>query len=128
MPDMDALPGASGLIQWFGGWPSFHDAEVLSLSLERGSESRLRIHTWKNTGQTDANGFFVPEKHVVVTFVMTGVTGLELAGFSHQNVIFGLDLTQTETGFRLELYPCYGISGSLCCDAVSILFEPGPPG
>jgi hypothetical protein len=29
------LTGADAVRQWFGSWPNFHDAEVISLSLAR---------------------------------------------------------------------------------------------
>ena len=29
------IPGAQDVIAWFGAWPTFHDAEVLSISLDR---------------------------------------------------------------------------------------------
>jgi hypothetical protein len=49
------LSGGSELIQWFDGHvPSFHDAEVLSLSLDRDSaRCEIRIHTFAMTSEVD---------------------------------------------------------------------------
>ena len=37
------VPGASALVQLFGYWPSFHDAEVISVKLHRNSQSLIRF-------------------------------------------------------------------------------------
>jgi len=37
------IPGAADVIAWFGYWPHFHDAEVLSITLDRSGESQVAI-------------------------------------------------------------------------------------
>jgi hypothetical protein len=109
----DEVQGALALIDWFGSWPSFHDAEILDLHLDRGGASRLRVHVWIMTNKTGADGHFINEKHCVVSFVFDEITDLDLGGFSPQNVINGLSLTAAAEGFELVLQPCYGLSGRL---------------
>jgi hypothetical protein len=121
------VPGADHLIAWFGEWPSFHDAEVLNVHLDRTGPSRVQIHTWKRTNDLDGEGYYIVAKHVVVTFQLQGVNELALDGFSAQNVISGLSLQQKDTGYELMLWPCYGIAGSLTANEISIAFEPGRP-
>jgi hypothetical protein len=121
------IPGADHLIAWFGEWPSFHDAEVLNVHLERTGPSRLQIHTWQKTNDVDSEGYYLLTKHVVVTFQFQGVTELDLDGFSEQNVISGLSLQQKDTGYELILWPCYGIAGRLTATEISIALEPGRP-
>jgi hypothetical protein len=41
---MIEFPGTDKIIQWFGQWPSFHDAEILELHLNRTGESWIKIH------------------------------------------------------------------------------------
>jgi hypothetical protein len=36
-PDLTRIDGAQRLYDWFGYWPSFHDAEILSLQLNLSS-------------------------------------------------------------------------------------------
>jgi hypothetical protein len=43
--------GASNIIAWFGSWPSFHDAEVVSLLLDREGESVLKVHYFRASGR-----------------------------------------------------------------------------
>src|SRR5258706_9677749 len=76
-----AITGAAELVAWFGHWPSFHDAEVLSLHLNREGESLLEVHTWRQ-GATGGDGHFTRDRECVVRFTLTAVSDLELAGFS----------------------------------------------
>jgi len=124
------LPGGSDLVTWFGGRvPSFHDAEVIGLTLDRQrSRCCIKIHAFEMTSQTDPEGYFVCVKHAVITFELENVTELALDGFNHQNAINGLDITRTSDGrFRLELDPSYGLAGSIEALAVQISVEPGIP-
>lgn len=106
------IKGIEEVVSWFGEWPSFHDAEVLELHLDRAGRSWIKIyHTWT--------------KQAVVTFNMENVTDLELADFSQQNVIGDLELKETPTGLRLTLTPCYGLAGYLEAERMSVELSPG---
>lgn len=121
------LAGAQALIEWFGRRPSFHDAEILSVSLDRAGTSRIRLHTWDMTSEVDAKGYYVLRNHVVVSFLLDDISDLELAGFSHQNVISGLTIKRSQEGIKLLLGPCYGLAGTLTARAIRVEFEPGMP-
>lgn len=53
--ELQNIPGAMQLDSWFGCWPSFHDAEIISLHLNRNGNSFLRVHTWEMTKEVDDN-------------------------------------------------------------------------
>ena len=112
-PELEAVEGAKNLRDWFGYWPNFHDAEVISLHLNRSATSSLLLHTWEMTKETDEHGYYVLAKHVVVEFVLEEILDLSLSGFSHQNVLFGLAVHRIENGFRLTLGDSYGIAGTI---------------
>jgi hypothetical protein len=106
------IPGAEEIISWYGEWPSFHDAEILELHLERAGRCWIKIYNvWHRYG--------------VVTFSMDEVTDLELADFSHQNVIGGLELTETPAGFRMTMTPCYGMAGYIEARRMSVELSTG---
>lgn len=106
------IPGSEEIISWYGEWPSFHDAEILELHLERTGQSWIKIYNvWK--------------KHGVVTFKLEEVADIELVDFSHQNVIGGLELTETPKGIRLTMIPCYGLAGYLEAKRMSVELRPG---
>jgi hypothetical protein len=125
--ELQAIVGAQELHDWFGYWPTFHDAEIVSLHLKRRSPSSMLIHTWEMTNKVDERGFYVREKHVVVEFVFEDISGLDLSGFSHQNVIFGLELEKKTAGFVMTLDPCYGLAGTIEAKNISIRLKPGKP-
>jgi hypothetical protein len=136
----DSVPGGADLVRWFGEVPSFHDAEILGLDLRREGQSFLRLHGWINTGQVGNRGYCVLDRHAIVTFAMSGIMDLQLAGFGIQNVIGGLVLRRAPDrperrrylaldplpqDVEIELEPCYGLDGLIRARAVSIFFEPG---
>ena len=138
----DVVPGGAHLMRWFGQVPSFHDAEILSLHLRRKAQSVLRLHGWTNTGEVGRDGYFILDRHAIVTFTLSGVMDLQLDGFSIQNVIGGLVLRRAPDrperrghlaldplpqDIEIELEPCYGLSGLIRARAVTITFEPGKP-
>jgi len=87
------LPGLEELVAWFGYFPSFHDAEVISVSLERAGASRISVHTFQMTNETDEKGRYICRKHVVVTFVLERIRDLCIEGFNRQNVLNGISLS-----------------------------------
>jgi len=64
------------------------------------------------------------EKPAIVTFSLEGVTDLELADFSSQNVIFDLHLEKRDSVFRLTMSPCYGMAGFIDATQVSVDLVP----
>jgi hypothetical protein len=125
--DLQTIPGAAELENWFGYWPTFHDAEIISLNLNRKGSSSLHVHTWDMTKEVDEKGYYVLAKHVVVEFALETVSGLNLNGFNHQNVLFGLGIEKSDSGFRLTLDECYGLAGSIEAERISIRITPGKP-
>jgi hypothetical protein len=123
------IRGGQQLLEWFGHVPSFHDAEVLELTLDRKkAQCRIKIHAFQMTPEIDAKGLYVLKKHILVSFRMEGVMNLELTDFNHQNVINGLALSRTaDQDFRLDLDPCYGLFGFIEARALAIDLEPGKP-
>jgi hypothetical protein len=125
--ELKSIEGAQQLQQWFGYWPSFHDAEVLALHLNRSAPSTLAVHTWETTNQVDEKGYFVMERHVVVEFALKEVSELNVSGFNHQNVISSLTIDKLPEGFRLTLIDCYGLAGTIEASELSIRLIPGKP-
>lgn len=122
MNDLPSIQGSDQLIQIFGGWPSFHDAEVLSARLDRnGSVVELEVHVWRLTSDVDAGGFYRRENEIIVLLRFTGVTGLTLSGLNEQNVLFGLEVEPAPGGIAVELFPCYGLGGSFVCESAEVL-------
>ena len=67
MPDAEfrpdtAIGNAKAVTDAFGGWPSFHDAEILHLTLQReprAASLECVVHVFKGTPEVDDTGHFV---------------------------------------------------------------------
>lgn len=136
------VPGGPEVVRYFGRLPSFGDAEILGLHLDRDGPSTLLVHSWvvDHDGLDSARPL---ERHAVVTFTLRGVMDLRLEGFSVQNVIGGLILRRAPDrperrdylaldpapdDIEIELESCYGLYGLIRARSVAITFEPGEPG
>lgn len=128
VPDgLREIDGVESLITWFGYWPAFHDAEVLTIELARSGTSTILVHAFEMTHAVNQQGFFVSTKHVVVKFLLEKVDNVHLDGFNSQNVISGLSLSPSEGGYRLSFGSCYGVEGSLTATSIRIQVDPGIP-
>ena len=124
---LKAIPGAKELLEWFGHWTSFHDAEVLSMEFNRTGSSKIRVHTFQITDQVDSRGYSILEKHCIVTFWLDEIVALELAHFNHQNAILGLDLSNEDGHFVITFDPAHGVEGTIKAQQVAIEVTPGIP-
>ncbi len=112
------LQGSDAVKQWFGGWPNFHDAEVINLNMARSGVSVLRVYP------------YYPDKPASVDFILEEITDVELADFSRQNVIFSLMIEEVidqtkRKAIRLILGPCYGLAGRIDAKRVRVQLLPG---
>lgn len=135
---MDAaqrINGADKLIRVFGYWPSFHDAEIVWLRLDRepvleglfGPTLETLIHTFEITSEVGRDGTYVLRHHVLAHFRFHQVADLKMEDFNHQNVMFGLSITdirerQMETiDFEVTLSSSFGLCGSFHCKRVELM-------
>src|SRR5262249_38275731 len=125
------------LTEMFGYWPSFHDAEVIDLSLSRGDVRpdegiyifpllETTIHLWEMTNKVNEKGFYILHKHTLAVLQFHDVHELELSGFNHQNAIFGLSFGMEERGkapdgspltpfIVVEFEPAHGMAAKFKC-------------
>ena len=74
-----SLPGGQAVIDWFGFVPDFHDGTVDRLELS-GRDALLAIKASIMTNKVDAKGYYVPDRHALVTLRIKSITGLKLEG------------------------------------------------
>lgn len=121
---LEQVPGAGALEAWFGYWPDFHDAEVVSLDVDRAGTSVLRIHATEFQDRFDWHGYYPQEKHAIVSFSMRDIVGLQLPEFSEKKVLSDLHIVQSQDGFEIDLEPTAGHAGSITAKQLSIQLEP----
>jgi hypothetical protein len=103
--------GADRVVAYFGRWPSFHDAEIVSVHINRGSTSTVSL-----TRAVDGRD---PS---IVTFTFVNIVDLKLDGEDAdvQNVIHSLTVDTTPEGIRVKFAPCYGIWGEVTAKSASV--------
>ncbi len=138
MTDTELVTNARALTDVFGYWPSFHDAEVLSMYLDRegsdGPSLEARVHVFEMTDRVDERGFYVLTKHTLVTLRFSDILLRELRWFNNQNSLSGLGIFEvdpaTNEGRRIGVSfgANYGVEADLVCGSTAIVairsFEP----
>ena len=105
--------------EWFGHWPSFHDAEIVSIHLTRAGTSTIQVYP------------YCPERPATIEFVLEEITDLKLESFSQQNVIDGLSvgpvlMPDGQDGFRLRMFSLFGVGGYIDARRIRLNVIPGP--
>ena len=92
------IVGSEKLTNIFGRWPSFHDAEVHEVHLERDHVDTyarvhefprltVRVHLWVMTNDVDQKGYYVLTNHTLVRIGFYDVDNFDPS--------FGIDATFT---------------------------------
>ena len=126
------ITGQESVIALFGDWPTFHDAEVLSLSLERAfpvktgiSLARLKVVVrWYEPANVGTAEFHMTMKRgAIITFLFHGVSDVNLEDFNYQNVINSLKVSPSEDGkkrLKVEIESIWGIGGFWLCERAEV--------
>ena len=142
--DYSEIENANLLVEAFGYWPRFHDAELFSFNLSRGSllpekdswefpSIEARLHVFEMTSDVTPDGYFILHKHHLVDFRFEGVEDLHLEGFNHQNVLLGLEFRPIDgSPQRFEVFfdSAFGADAKFSCSRIVItgLAPCGPKG
>lgn len=119
----------------YGYWPQFHDAELLSFFLSRGSfgegnenlefpSAQAKIHVFEMTSEVSSERYFVLHKHQLVDFLFEGVEDLHLEGFNHQNVLLSLDINILNIDpieFEVIFDSAFGADAQFSCSKISVV-------
>lgn len=132
------IAGSEKLTRIFGGWPTFHDAEVIEFNLWRGS---IKAGDWDDTNVfpviTVKVHVFIeaPESHhTLATIRFAEVEEVRMEGFNHQNAIFGLSIDIQPRGgdgprsgeglspfFVVQFQPAFGLNASFRCLHIEVV-------
>lgn len=125
---VDDIPGGKSLLEWFGRVPRFHDAKLLEISFPGNGAGLLRIHAWNMTDELDAKGYFVLDKHAIVTLALEGVSAINCTDFDMvPGIIFDLEITKVDQCFHVEWSASYGVTGLVIAKHARINLAPGKP-
>lgn len=122
------IPGGKSLLDWFGRVPGFHDAELFELRFPERGSGTLRIHAWNMTNKVDANGYFICDRHAIVTLSLRGVSAIQCTDFDMvPGIISDLEITKVDEYFRVEWSASYGVTGLITARHARIDLSPGKP-
>lgn len=111
----------------FHEWPSFHDAEIVRLTLWRGPRSaslELVIHVFAMPGNLNSRGHFVTTDHTLATIRFDSVEQLRLEDFNRQNAIDDLKIESDASSgkrFAVDIPANNGCDASFLCDSISVI-------
>ena len=118
----------------FGYWPSFHDAEVIWLRLDRrattlghGPTVEALIHAFEMTSEVNAAGFYVLRNQVLVHLRFSRVVEPILDGFNCQNVLSVLsvkDIRERQMellNFEVKFDTSFGLEASFQCQDIEVV-------
>jgi hypothetical protein len=112
----------------FGKWPTFHNAEVLSLAFDRGTPPNprpsmlIRVWTYEvHHDEIDLKGFYRLTDHSIVTFRFDEPEDLVIEDFNHQNVLFNINFNLTDNMVHVTFESTYGVHATFRCQKVSVV-------
>jgi len=76
------------------------------------------------TSEVDESGYFILDKHALVTFNLISVREQNFSEWNHQNALMGLDISTTLNGHRLEMEAAYGVDGYVVANHIAIEVQP----
>jgi hypothetical protein len=140
-PSMEKVANSEALTGIFGYWPSFHDAEVLSIHFDReghtgygGPTLETKVHVFEMTSEVNERGFYVLRHHTIVTLRFFQVDDLLAEGFNVQNVLWGMEITDASDAqmenvtFKVRFSSSFGLEMAFACKAVAVIAaEPHSP-
>lgn len=113
----------------YGSWPSFHDAEVMRITLSRGKEpgdcskfsADINVYYTEEINKGTPQYEIIRIKDNVLTIEFYDVENVSIDGFNHQNVIDDLILKDMGDLFSVEMKTIYGVNATFCCKEIAVL-------
>jgi hypothetical protein len=113
------------ILQHFGYWPEFHDAEILKVTFEVHSTGRpsvtFVIAAFEMTSEIDERGYYKLTKHCNVELQFIGIKEIEFDYFSHQNVIFELILEGKASSIKCTINSSVGLDAVVVAEEAYVL-------
>ncbi|GAA4351407.1 hypothetical protein GCM10023185_10030 [Hymenobacter saemangeumensis] len=113
------------ILQHFGYWPDFHDAEITKVIFETHPTGRYSIafliDAFEMTKEIDERGYYKLSKHCTVELQFIGIQSLNFEGFSFQNVIFDLVFEESGDSIECRLSSSNGLEAAIIAEEVFVL-------
>ncbi len=107
-----------------GRWPSFHDAEVVTLELTRAlriPSVRLTVYVFNVLGSIDDKGHYVRSEEQLLVLTFRDVADVSFEEFNQQNVMSDLHMELGPDGrIMVEVNSLFGLYGGFTCASVAV--------
>ena len=130
MPEKD-VQNAGLVMPLFGGWPCFHDAEILRLTLQREKRTAFLecvIHAFNASHDAPAS---LVARHTLITLRFGDIELERFAGFNFQNVIDDVKITRNgeeKKRFTVDMPANNGCDATFACQTIEVVsVEPYTP-
>jgi hypothetical protein len=110
---ISSIPGATQVVDWFGQWPTFHDAYLVDVVLSTWQPCLLRLHVSKGPG-----GSFIYDNEGMITFYIEPPSHYEIEGTRPGGQLLGLTIYEHPSGCEI-LMEGDVINGVLVTRAIS---------
>jgi len=112
------------VIDHFGYWPNFHDAEIISIKFERTwdksqSSAHMRVYAFEMTDKLNGN-YYEQIKHCIIDIEFIGINCNKMDGFNHQNAIQGLNFGREEAYLSCNIDAAYGVDGYIEASEIKV--------
>jgi hypothetical protein len=121
------VENVDAVLSALGRWPTFHDAEVSSLSLRRstadtGADLFLDVHVRNYAPRNEGTTQFemACTASVLIGLCFLDVEDVKIEEFNGQNVIHSLHCRNSNGGYEVEVESSYGLGGSWKCKRVQV--------
>ncbi|QSX79368.1 Imm50 family immunity protein [Agrilutibacter solisilvae] len=119
MDSSQLVRNGKSLVEAMGYWPSFHDANVMEAS-RSGDSFSVTVHLFAMTDQVDSAGYYVLEKHHLVTIVMRGVESNSLPCDYSGDCLDSLSFQSTDGLLQVDFGSHMDQDGTIVCSEAEI--------
>lgn len=122
-PALARIANAEAVRQFFGHWPSFHDAEISKVTFEANPgywpSATFTINACAMT--KEEHDGLKTVKHCAIEFQFIDIQELEFDSFSHQNVIFDLVIEESGSNLKCTFNSSVGLDALIVAREVHVL-------
>ncbi|GAA3946858.1 Imm50 family immunity protein [Hymenobacter algoricola] len=113
------------VLQHFGYWPDFHDAEVDKVIFETHPTGRYSVTFFiaasEMLSEVDEKGYYKQTKHCIVALQFIGIKEVEFNYFSHQNALFDLKFEASGNDIECTFESSVGLDAFIVAEEAFVM-------
>lgn len=119
------ITNATLVTDHFGYWPTFHDAEIMFVTLSRSldissSSILVKVYAFETTSKVTEDGYYETIKHCIIDFEFTELAKNEIDGFNHQNAVLNIEFGREDEFLDCNIVNSVGISAYIQSKKINV--------